>query len=1197
MDVSPGSKPTERPSRESSLASLGHVEDERDFDKLGSVIPDSQVATKSLTAHPPRKRFSVPEEEVSISTISEGFCFGEKKPPRPGQFSERPRAEKSQAAETSFFFSNPSDLLPQRPLSGQRHAPVLQTARTAAPLDLPEIGLVGRGSSPENAPAPRTDDLVGSSGHTPRSLPGKTSSTGIVDGATVTHVDSPAVSRSRSPSVTAISQSPTEVKLFSSAPECLGMDDQHNDPRQTGERSELPSFQPSDRRRQLEELKLPLPHIVRAERSQHHPSPSSACGDLETPVPQTPRATRARGYSSRSHRSSQPPPKSEYYRDWDSCRDRSQSRASNISKKRSTRRKVRSQPANDPDRKKVAMQNVAQHWNECIQIAEAERHEAIQEIVRLEDKVSHAKEVLRKSMQVMAEKDSKIQESETRCHELEKEGSLAEKERQKLHVELESLRSDLAKSQNHAKSMQEKYRKNRAKLNEAIEEQQSLFSRTRVLHQETNEELQKEKDRRAVDAKAVEVALEASQKKREELRNCIEEYRAEAEQEMKQKNHTISELQTKLEHQQKELARERDVAVELQSRLESESTLLDKVTKIHSDIGSLKDSNDKQNEWSEKSDKMAGFLSERLDLMNNQLKVRTEGQLTNGDFKSMMQTLETNILSRLTSELHNVVSSQAKAEQSAISLQDTFSDHFRKLHSSIIDQQNAHSKDQQWREETRQALGEHLDYISTKTLETQKTCNETKNILAELANGHSAWQEDFQSRYSSQVIDQLEDRESRIGKLEETLRQVSQDWSKKLDIVRSAIHESDEQAKEYLQTAIQEIRVQLEKKLQGEKTASEQDISRSEAIQTTMETHLEQVKLRLEGLSSCDSESQLLRETLAEERKKICALREQLAKFESDSEANGELCQRQHQDLRAIETLKSQLQDMSEQVPRVETLNTTFNKMVDLNQMMQSTALYLSKERHWVNEQLSTTSQDVDIHNPQANNSETESVYFSEKRSEEPAAWVRTQSTDTKLPTSLSDLSTLDVHSQGERYRRKVIVASPALGTSSTAQPPSVTQEQLRRREASVPRPILRQAASSIQDPEPIRAPVNHSQYNRPVSAKRSSMTGFTNPAMVEQIRSGLIQSKTKLPDWEFPTMEDFAKEIHPNGRDDVKPGKKHGITVVGEVEDTAPAMKRVKSEEPQDDSADVDAMGRHRPLMLRTQHIIRNTCSNKQSD
>jgi acyl carrier protein phosphodiesterase len=453
------------------------------------------------------------------------------------------------------------------------------------------------------------------------------------------------------------------------------------------------------------------------------------------------------------------------------------------------------------------------------------------------------------------------------------------------------------------------------------------------------------------------------------------------------------------------------------------------------------------------------------------------------------------------------------------------------------------------------------------------------------------------TQLGKKVFKVLADRESKIGKLEETLHQVSQDWSKKLDTMRSAMHESYEQSKKHLQAAIQEIRIQLEEKLQEEKTASEQDISRSEAMQATLKTHLEQVKLQLEGMSSNDPESQLLRESLAEERRKTCALQEQLAKFESDSKANGELCQRQHQDLRAIETLKSQLQDMSEQVPRVETLNTTFNKMVDLNQMMQSTALYLSKERHWVNEQLSTTSQDVGTHNSRTNTGGTESVYFGGKRSGEPAARIRTQSSDTKLTISLSDLSTLDVHSQGERYRRKVIVASPALGVSLTAQPPSITQEQLRRREASIPRSIIRSTASSIQDPESIRAPVNHSQYNRPVSAKRSSMSGFTNPAMVEQIRSGLIQSKTKHPDWEFPTMEDFAKEIHPSGRDDVKPDKKHHIAVMGEVEDNAPAMKRVKSEEPQDDSADVDAIDRHRPLMLRTHHVIRKTYSKKQSD
>jgi hypothetical protein len=37
--------------------------------------------------------------------------------------------------------------------------------------------------------------------------------------------------------------------LFSSAPECLRMVGQDNDSGQTGERSELPSFQPNDRRK------------------------------------------------------------------------------------------------------------------------------------------------------------------------------------------------------------------------------------------------------------------------------------------------------------------------------------------------------------------------------------------------------------------------------------------------------------------------------------------------------------------------------------------------------------------------------------------------------------------------------------------------------------------------------------------------------------------------------------------------------------------------------------------------------------------------------------------------------------------------------------------------------------------------------------------------------------------------------------
>jgi acyl carrier protein phosphodiesterase len=545
------------------------------------------------------------------------------------------------------------------------------------------------------------------------------------------------------------------------------------------------------------------------------------------------------------------------------------------------------------------------------------------------------------------------------------------------------------------------------------------------------------------------------------------------------------------------------------------------------------------------------------------------------------------------SEIQKIISSQTDAKQSAACLQDTIQGHFEKLHHNISDQQETQSKGQQWHEKTRQALTEHLDDISAKTLATQKTCDETNKNLARLATGHSVWQEGLQTHLGNEVAKQLQDRGSKIGGLEETLHQISQEWSKKLDLMKTSMHENDEQVKEYLQATICEIKTTLTKKLEEERVASEKDISKSETIHATVEAHLQQVKTQLEGLSSSGPESQLLRETLAEERKKTHDLQKQLATLEGDSGVNGELFQRQLRDLKAIDALKSQLEGMTEQVPRVESLNTTFNKMVDLNQVMQSTALYLSKERHWVNEQLGVTSQPAGTDTPRQNETGTQSAYFDEQRSEESIAWVQAKSTDTKGSASLSDLTTLDLHCQGERYRRKVVVASPALEASSPAPAPSVTQEQARRRGGSNPRSILRLSTASTHETETVRPPANHSQHNRPVMAKANSTTGCSNPEMVEQIRSGLIQPKPARPGWDFPTMEDFAKEILPSGKNDGSMGGKHSISLVDQEEDIASPIKRVKTEEApvasQPESTD-------RPLLLRTRHVMRKMYS-KQSN
>ncbi|QPC69679.1 hypothetical protein HYE68_000431 [Fusarium pseudograminearum] len=145
MSASPGSRSLGL-GQNTSLASFGHVGDERDFEKLPSVIPDSQVTSNVYTSQINVKRFSVPKEDVSISNISEGFSFGAKKPPRPGQFSERPKTEQSQTNETSKFFHSTSTA-PRIPPPNPPRAPNIRIPRPP-PLDLPEIGLVGRQPSP-----------------------------------------------------------------------------------------------------------------------------------------------------------------------------------------------------------------------------------------------------------------------------------------------------------------------------------------------------------------------------------------------------------------------------------------------------------------------------------------------------------------------------------------------------------------------------------------------------------------------------------------------------------------------------------------------------------------------------------------------------------------------------------------------------------------------------------------------------------------------------------------------------------------------------------------------------------------------------------------------------------------------------------------------------------------------------------------
>ncbi|PTD05159.1 hypothetical protein FCULG_00002137, partial [Fusarium culmorum] len=881
------------------------------------------------------------------------------------------------------------------------------------------------------------------------------------------------------------------------------------------------AFAPArERVRNLEHLKLPLPHIAQNGPPHHRVSSPSTCGDLEMPAPQSPRAAR-RSRSSRGYWSRQPTARSDHYRESEKDHDRPQSRASNVSRKRSSRRNGRSRTTVDPDRKKLAMQNVAQHWNECIQISEAERIEAAKEIARLEDEVHCAEEALEVSKQLICEKDAEIQELADLHKTRKEEGSLAEKESQKLLSEVKSLRSGLAKSHEDKAAIHQKYCKNRNKLNEAMDEQQDLFKRMHALYKEIME-LQKGKEKRDIDVKDVELALEASRKKREELRSCVEKYRAETERETQKKNHVIGELKIKLEHQQQELIRERTTASELQSRLKTESTLVDMVKNMQSDLSTLEENSDKHNARSQNQDRMNDCLSENL-----------------------------------ASEIHNVISSRTNTAKTAACFHETVEGHFEKLYTNMAEQQSTQSKNQQRFEESQHVFVDYLDDISIKTRETHRTCEEMKNDWAGFSESNSVWRDSLKNNLHNEIIQQLENRESKMINLEETLHRVSHEWSQKLEGLRSSMLENGQQTEKDLQGAIREIRETLGKRFQEQSAVSQDDISKSETIRSTIEAHFEQVRRQLESVSSGNPESQLLREALLEERKKTSDLQGHLAKLQSDAGTSTELCRRERADLKAMETLKGQLDGMNERVPRVENLNTTFNKMIDLNQILQSTASYLSQEHSWVRNELAVKLQTITPQESQESKTGSESGYFQGQHLEDTRPGSQAQGSGAKRSRSLSDVLTLDVHTQGERYRRRVVVASPAIEASLPAPPPSIAQEQQRRREPSVQRPILRPAAISAKEVDPIRTALDHDQYNRPVMARASSAASGTNPAMGEQVRIGLMPRTEK---WELPTIEDFTKESILGGTDGAKPNKKR-VAHADEGNDIAPVMKKIKSE------------------------------------
>ncbi|KAH7175894.1 hypothetical protein EDB81DRAFT_634098 [Dactylonectria macrodidyma] len=1111
MAASPGSVHWSASSRASSLALFENVTDEREFDSLPSTVPDSQQNNTTASSNPLPKKFSAIQEDITESVLSEGFSWPVQQPPRPGQFSKRPNHEPRGLVPLSHFG--------QLPTIPQETQPSLSTKvntssvhRPAAPLDLAELDLFEK--------------------HTP------------------------AKHSSVEPDI-------SQTVLTA---EALNLQDQSA----TIVRPQLPippvaSMTPKDGKSKIQDLKqmkISLPHEKRVHQTARNDPPSSVCGDLERPAPQTPTSQRRRHHEARGKMPSRPIQAPRQQGNPDEGRDRSQSRTSNISKKRSTIRKRHTKPA--PERKREAMHHVAQYWNECMKISEDERQEATWEIERLQTEINHREDELNVASGLLTEKENEVTETQKRCQELERQGLQATDENQRLTGEIESLNNQLEKFREHADGLKEKYRTYRSKLNEAIAEQQALFMRSRQFYQTTKKELEDEKAARVADSLKISDAIETAHKAHEEMKSHIDEVRMQAERDFHNKERVVLELEGRLEQQTIELVHERDSATELRQRIDDQTKIQESITRVESQVQSLLERGTDPDTCCQNQRETTGQLSSKFDLVIEKLELLENNTAANMAVEPVVEKLEKKIVSRVLPAILTIISEQTRQEKSTESFQNHLLDQLEKLQSGFARQDDKQSQYQQKEKSFQQVLVDLLNKIVAHTSNSEMTFGKAEHQFAEWTHCQKGLQEEFESSLQNKITQQLSGREGTASAQEQQLQLMSGDFSNKNDAMKKLVLQRDSERRKHLQDTIDSIQITIDKGFKETNARADKERAQSQFFQTVLETHLKEVEEKLNRSSLDDSDSTVLRQALNEEQKTTTNLRQQLTQLEQEANTTKSLHDKWREDIEAINAMRGQLKDITGRLPQVEDLEAKLQQVIQGNQAINATASYLATEQLWVSQQLGNQSEsvvwddDIDEKSQGPRNGNWRDGGITPSSSH--------QSTTTSSQRIMVDLCdpARGLSSRKECLGRKVIVNSPRDDSNSPFAPPSIEQEQLRRREAATPRSILRtpvsSAQDSTQDSQLPKIPFHQDKYNRVVMAKPSSTADSAKREMIDQIRTGLVQPRELQGLNGFPTVADFKRDAkcHWDEKDaTVKNRLSDSIE-----QDQGPSTKKMKAED-----------------------------------
>jgi hypothetical protein len=381
-----------------------------------------------------------------------------------------------------------------------------------------------------------------------------------------------------------------------------------------------------------------------------------------------------------------------------------------------------------------------------------------------------------------------------------------------------------------------------------------------------------------------------------------------------------------------------------------------------------------------------------------------------------------------------------------------------------------------------QSVSESHD-SSKKLNAMQGEVNATRQLCEQIGNKMSAWLTEERNAASEERDSFRRDVICHLIERVEDLRQIVHGagltCSSNFDSFSNALAVNGDDIKLAIQQMADNFQSSMGQTLELHRGRAESNSTETQRALTGIEGQINTLTERLkdgEGkVSGQDTSSEL-----TGQGEEVLSLRNQVLQLEKDALKTTDLQKRWHSDIQLVDSIKSDLKVIQHMPSQGKRYNKQLAEFAEFSSLLDSTLSYLIEQETWVKQQLGFGSHEINANTftPLRNEGQRQSSQITESNERKQTSATH-DSEIVASPQSAETSVTKD--SSSDSALRRVQVQSPT-EISSLSLPPSIEQEQRRRRVPGVVRPILK---------------------SNSLSSSQESNTG--------QLRSGTIEIETEL--------------------------------------------------------------------------------------